>query len=214
MPDEPAKIRVLVEDDCPIVRKGMIALLTGQVDMEMVNISRENESDLSAPGVQPHIVLFDFDRSVSAVDIAKKFPSAKLVVFTDRQNEEHIYRAIQAGARGYLDKRAPLQGILDCIRTVTEGQTWIPQQVAERLAKRMATPQLTRREHEVLLQMAQGKSNKEIGVALRLSEGTVKVHMTHILGKFKVGGRLAAATLATSRGLILRPNLKGQEEAA
>jgi two-component system NarL family response regulator len=214
MQNEPAKIRVLVEDDCPIVRTGMIALLAGQVDIEMVNISRENEADLSAPGMQPHIVLFDFDRSVSGADIAKTFPSAKLVVFSYRQTEEHIYRVIQAGARGYLDKRASLEDILDCIRTVSSGQTWIPPQIAELLAKRIATPELTRREHEVLLQMAQGKSNKQIGVALGLSEGTVKVYMTHILGKFKVGGRLAAVTLATSRGIILQPTLAAQKEAA
>ena len=139
---------------------------------------------------------------------------AKIVVFTDKRSEEHIYQAIQAGARAYLDKKAPLNEILDCIRTVNEGQTWIPQPIAELLARRMTSPQLTAREHQVLLQMAQGKNNKQIGMALGLRDGTVKVHMTHILGKLKVTGRLEALAAATSRGLISQVSSHDAQENA
>src|ERR1041385_2398719 len=199
------KISILIADERPIIREGVMALLGNQADMEIFDATK---------GVDPNIVLFDFAPSISAYVIAKKYPSAKLVVFTDSQGEEHIYQAIQAGARGYLDKCASLEQILDCIRTVERGQTWIPQQVAELLARRMSTPQLTRREQEVLFQMAQGKSNKQIGLALGLSEGTVKVYMTHILGKLKVSGRLEALAAATARGLISHPTWPAYETTA
>ena len=202
-PNEQQKISIFVVDDRPIVREGVMALLASQADMEVVNTLQDGKLDLSAQeGAHPDVILFDFAPNTSVFGIAKKYPSAKIIVFTDWQSEEHIYQAIQAGARAYLDKRSPLGMILDCIRTVTRGQTWIPQEVAELLARRMAAPRLTRREQDVLFEMAQGKSNKQIGTALCLSEGTVKVYMTHILGKLKVSGRLEALAAATERGLV------------
>jgi two-component system NarL family response regulator len=187
------KINILIADERPIVQEGMIALFGSQPDMEVVNAEAV---------VNPDVVFYDFAPFLSTFGIVKKYPSAKVVVFTDCQSEEHIYQAVQAGARAYLDKSASLQQILDCIRTVMRGQTWIPQHIAELLARRMMIPQLTRREQSVLFEMAQGKSNKQIGLALGLSPGTVKVHMTHILGKLKVSGRLEALAAATARGLV------------
>ena len=209
------KIRVLIADDSPIVREGMKALLASQSDMTVVYLPQSTKLDWSdQQETNPDVVLYDFSPTISMSGISRKYPLAKIVVFTDKRSEEHIYQAIQAGARAYLDKKAPLNEIIDCIRTVNEGQTWIPQPIAELLARRMTSPQLTSREHQVLLQMAQGKNNKQIGMALGLRDGTVKVHMTHILGKLKVTGRLEALAAATSRGLISQVSSHDAQENA
>jgi len=197
------KIKILVADEHPIVREGMSALLARQPDMEVVGYAPNGQPDLAGDGeVSPDVVLFDFSASVSVFGIAKKYSSAKIIVFTARESEEHIYQAVQSGARGYLLKSALLEEILECIRTVVRGQSWIPRQMGELLAKRMAAPELTKRERDVLAAMAQGKSNREIGNMLQLSEGTVKVHVTHILEKLKVNGRTEALAAATARGLV------------
>jgi DNA-binding NarL/FixJ family response regulator len=197
------KIKIVFADEHPIVCEGLSALLAKQPDMEILSSMQTGTED-SGPLDQQHpdIVLVDFAVPASLFKMVEKHPSAKIVVFTASQSEEHIYQAVHAGACGYLLKTAPLEQIIDCIRSVFRGQSWIPQTVGELLARRMASPQLTRRERDVLFAMSQGRSNKEIGLFLGVSEGTVKVHMTHILEKLKVSGRTEAIAAATSRGLI------------
>jgi two-component system NarL family response regulator len=124
------------------------------------------------------------------------------VIFTTCRGEEDIYRALRAGAYGYLFKNTPLNELLECIRAVADGKRWIPPAVASRLGKRVADRGLTARETEVLRAVASGKSNKEIGSVLAISEATVKVHMTHLMEKLNVAGRTEAISEAIRRGLV------------
>jgi len=134
--------------------------------------------------------------------ICAKEPSARLIIITLYQSEEDVYRSLQAGAQGYALKDASLDDLIDCIHAVGKGKTWIPPEIGAKLAKRVTDPELTPRESDVLHAVALGKSNKEIGSQFNISEGTVKVHVTHILGKLKVTGRTEAINVAVKRGLV------------
>jgi len=196
------KIKVLVADEQPIVREGILALIARQPDMEIVGEARNGDGLRLQEEDLPNVVLFDLSPPFSGLELVKRYLPAKVVAFTSRPSEEHIYQAMQAGVRGYLLKSAALDEIIGCIRAVAEGRSWIPPGIADLLARRMAAPQLTRREKDVLGAMAEGKSNKDIGALLGLSEGTVKVHISHILEKLKVSGRTEALATAAARGLV------------
>src|SRR4030081_2217411 len=127
---------------------------------------------------------------------------ARIIVLTTFDGDEDIYRAIQAGAKGYLLKDAPREALMDCIRRVHSGETCIPVHLAAKLAGRVSGETLSEREIDVLKLMAQGKSNKEIGSALFISEGTVKSHVKGIFAKMNVISRTEAVANATRRGLI------------
>src|SRR5581483_6454554 len=115
--------------------------------------------------------------------IRQEFPAARVIVLTTFDGDEDIYRALQAGARGYLLKGMFGDELMDAIRAVYAGKSRIPQAVAERLAVRMGGQELTSRELDVLKLIVAGKSNKEIGADLRISEATVKTHINSILSK-------------------------------
>jgi len=201
-------LTVLVADEHPVVREGLVALINRQADMRVVGEASNGREAVEQFIAQRPSVAFLALRmpvmdGVDAVQaIREKVPTARLVIFTTYQNEEAIYRAVQAGAGGYVPKDTPAGDLIECIRTVSNGGTWIPPAVAAKLAKRVAARELTPREMEVLRLVVRGKSNKEIGVALDISEATVKVHMTHILEKLKVTGRTEAIGVAVSRGLV------------
>jgi two-component system NarL family response regulator len=127
---------------------------------------------------------------------------ARLVIVTLLESEEDIYRALRAGALGYVLKAATADQLICCIEAVAGGCTWIPTEVGAKLAKRVTDQSLTMREMDVLRAVTLGKSNKEIGVVYNISEGTVKVHMTHIFEKLKVTGRTEAINVAVKRGLV------------
>jgi DNA-binding NarL/FixJ family response regulator len=158
-------------------------------------------------GLHPDITLIDLRMPIidglNAVrSICAKEPSARLIVITLYQGEEDVYRALQAGARGYALKDASLDELIACIHAVSNGSTWIPAEVGAKLAKRVADRELTPREWEVPNAVVDGKSNKEIATVFKISEGTVKVHMTHILEKLRVTGRTEAINVAVRRGLV------------
>jgi two-component system NarL family response regulator len=134
--------------------------------------------------------------------IRKEFPEARLIVLTTYDGDEDIYRALQAGARGYLLKDMLREGLLEAVRAVHEGQRRIPAEVANRLAERLTRSELTAREMEVLELIVKGKTNKEIGAELGVAEGTVKIHINNILSKLGVSDRTQAATFALQRGII------------
>jgi two-component system NarL family response regulator len=123
-------------------------------------------------------------------------------MFTTCQSTEDVYRAVRAGAQGYVFKNAPVEELIQSICAVAAGRQWIPSAVGAQLARRIVDRELTTREREVLVGITDGKSNKEIGVALNISEATVKVHVTHILEKLKASGRTEAIRLAVQRGLV------------
>jgi two-component system NarL family response regulator len=207
-PDTSLPLKILIADDHPVVREGLAALIGRRKDMTIVaQASNGSEAVEQFFACRPDIALLDLRMPVmdgidAVATIYQKDPAARLVILTIHQNEEDIYRALQVGAQGYLSKSAPVEELVECIRAVVAGRTWVPPGVGAQLAKRVATRELTRREHDVLHAMSVGKSNKEIGVALDISEGTVKVHMTHILEKLKAGGRTEAIGVAVKRGLV------------
>jgi DNA-binding NarL/FixJ family response regulator len=199
---------VLIADDLPIVREGLARLINSRSDMQVVaEAANGREAVDKFITYSPDIALLELrlplmDGVEAVISICERVPSARLVIFTTCQGEEDIYRAMRAGAYGYLPKDASLAELVECIRAVAEGKRWIPLAVAARLGKRIAAKALTLRELEVMRELSSGKSNKEIGTVLDISEATVKVHMTHILEKLKVTGRTEAINAAMRRGLV------------
>lgn len=199
---------VLIADDLPIVREGLAKLINGRSDMRVVAEATNGREAMEKFLAQsPDIALIELrlplmDGVETVISIREKLPSAHVVIFTTCQGEEDIYRALRAGALGYVLKNTPLMELVECIRAVAEGRRWIPLGVAAKLGKRVGDKALTARELEVIRILSNGKSNKEIGVVLDISEATVKVHITHILEKLKVTGRTEAINVAVRRGLV------------
>ena len=201
-------LTILVADDHPMVREGLVAVINRQSDMRVVaEAVNGREAVEKFVTLRPDIALLDLrmpmmDGIEAVMSIYEQAPEARLVIVTTYQSEEDIYRALRAGAQGYLLKDAPVEDLIECIHTVGDGKTWIPPAVGAKLARRVTERSLTAREMEVTRALAKGKSNKEIGVALNISEGTVKVHVTHMLEKLKVTGRTEAIGAAVKRGLV------------
>jgi two-component system, NarL family, response regulator len=199
---------VLIADDHPVVREGLATLINRRSDMRVVaEAANGREAVEKFLAHSPDIVLLELrlpimDGVEVVMSICEKMPAARLVIFTTCKGEEDIYRAVKAGAFGYLLKETPLNEVVECIRAVARGTRWIPPGVAAMLGKRVADRALTAREMEVIRALTSGKSNKEIGTLLDISEATVKVHITHILEKLKVAGRTEAINVAMRRGLV------------
>jgi two-component system NarL family response regulator len=201
-------IRILVADDHHVVRQGLVALLKTVSGFEVVAEAADGKQALDCfDKHQPDITLMDLRMpklgGVEAVaQIRRKYPVARIIVLTTFDGDEDIYRALQAGAKGYLLKGMFGEELIEAIRAVHAGKTRIPSPIAERLADRMGGPALTSRELEVLKQIVAGRSNKEIGGELSISEATVKTHINSILGKLGVTDRTQAATTALQRGIV------------
>ncbi len=201
-------IRIMVVEDHHIVRQGLIALIRSVPGLEVAAEAADgNEAIRQFRQHQPDIALMDLRLpNLGGVDaitaIRSEFPAARIIVLTTFDGDEDIYRALQAGARGYLLKGMDAEELIDAIRTVHAGKTRVPASVAQRLAGRMGGHELTARETEVLKQIVAGKSNKEIGTVLFISEATVKTHINSLLGKLGVTDRTQAATTALQRGIV------------
>ena len=207
-PDLPKSLTILIADDHPVVREGLVSLISRESDLRVIAQARDGREALEQFLVHhPDVVLLDMrmpvmDGIVTLMAICEKEPAARVCMVTSYQNEEAVYQCLRAGARGFVLKEASGIELVDCIRTVAAGSTWIPPRVGAMLAKRVAERELTRRETDVLQLVANGKSNKEIGVAFDISEATVKVHVTHMLEKLKASGRTEAINLGVKKGLI------------
>ncbi|MEM7798561.1 MAG: response regulator transcription factor [Chloroflexota bacterium] len=201
-------IRILIVDDHPVVREGMAALIERRPDLTVVGEARDGEEALSLfRQSRPDVTLIDLRMpKMNGVEVIRSlrqaFPEARFIVLTTFDGDEDIYRALEAGARAYLLKDTPRDELLSTIRAVHAGQKHIPPELAARLTERMFTPELTARELDVLHEIVAGKSNREIGQALSISEGTVKVHVNSLLGKLGVSDRTQAVTVALKRGLV------------
>ncbi|HXB22175.1 MAG TPA: response regulator transcription factor [Candidatus Solibacter sp.] len=203
-----AYITVLVADDHPVVRKGLVTEINDQSDMHVVAEAQNGEEAVEMFLTHhPDVCLLDLRMPVmdglqTVISIREKEPNACLVIVTSYETREDIYRAMQAGARGYFLKESPVREVLECIRTVAAGSSWIPPAVGAKLATRLGDLELTPRELDVLHSITKGKSNKEIGAEFNIAESTVKVHVSHILEKLKVTGRTEAINVAVQRGLV------------
>jgi DNA-binding NarL/FixJ family response regulator len=202
------KIRVLIADDHVTVTAGLVAIIGMQPDMvviaeatngrEAVNLWRNHHPDVTLLDLRMPLL----DGVSALAGIHQEDASARVIVLTTYDTDNEIYRAIKAGAKGYVLKDARREELLDCIRRVSRGETCIPQAMLERLAAGLSSEALTGRELDVLTLLARGKSNKEIGVNLYISETTVKAHLRSIFAKLNVLSRTEAIAAASRRGLV------------
>jgi two-component system, NarL family, response regulator len=203
-----ASIRILVVDDHPVVLAGLTSMLGTQAGIEVVGIASSGEEALDLlPRAQADVMLLDLRMpGMNGVDTLHAMNRVKLatraIILTSFETDEDIYRAVQAGAHGYLMKDAPQADMIAAIKAVSSGKRYFPSHIAERLAERMMRTNLTGRELEVLQMLARGLTNKEIGRALDISGNTVRNHVNSIIEKLEVSDRTEAATTAIHRGLI------------
>jgi DNA-binding NarL/FixJ family response regulator len=204
-------IRLMIADDHHIVRQGLVALLKTVDGFVVVAEASNGQEAIDCYELhQPDVTLMDLRMpqlgGVEAVRaIRMKHPAARIIVLTTFDGDEDIYRALQAGAKGYLLKGMFGDELFDAIRAVNAGRSRIPAAVAERLAERMGGPGLTGRELDVLKLVVGGRSNKEIASVLYISEATVKTHINNLLSKLGVSDRTQAATTALQRGIVHLP---------
>jgi two-component system NarL family response regulator len=208
MVSETNKLRVMVVDDHPLMRLGLRTRINTEADMEVVAEAGDGPTAVTAYNEhKPDIMLLDLrlpgmDGPQIITAIRKTDPDAKIIIVTTYDADEDVYRAVQAGARGYLLKGTFAEGMLEAIRNVHAGRRLIAPEVAARLADRVSSPSLTTREVGVLELVAKGMSNKEIGAALFVSETTIKYHLKNIYSKLGANDRTEAALLAAQRGIL------------
>jgi two-component system NarL family response regulator len=202
------QIRVVIADDHPVVREGLEALVNSQQDMNVVGEAANGKQAVQQFLLQcPDILLLDLRMpEMSGIEaihaILEKAPKAKIIVLSTYNTDEDIYQALKAGAKAYLLKDSPREQLLESIRSVHSGRLSISSSIGERLASTLRGPKLTDREIEIMRFMVGGKTNKEIGASLTITEGTVKVHVGHILKKLGAGGRTDAIRISLERGIV------------
>jgi DNA-binding NarL/FixJ family response regulator len=203
-------IRVLLVDDHPVVRSGLAGLLAAEDDLEVVGEAGDGMEAVSlAERLQPDVVLMDLHMPVldgpgATTELARRVPSARVLVLTTFDTDADIVRAVEAGATGYLLKDTPRDQLVDAVRRAANGETVLAPPVAARLMRRMRDRdfELTAREMQVLQGVARGLSNAAIGRELFVSEATIKTHLLHIFEKLDVSDRTAAVTVAMTRGIL------------
>lgn len=205
-------IAIIVVDDHPIVRQGLVATLDDESDLEVVGSAGSAEDALTlAARLSPNVILLDLELpGLSGVEAIPRLleisPSSRILVFTAYDTDERVLRAVRAGAAGYLLKGAAVAEITGAIRTVAKGGTALAPSAAATLAGALRAPRgagpLTSREREVLRLIAQGLPGKQIAGALGISERTVKFHTAALIRKLGADNRAQAVALAAQRGLL------------
>lgn len=201
-------ITVLCVDDHPLVRKGIAAILATEPDIQLVAEAGSGQEAVAAfRKHKPEVTLMDLrmpgmDGIEATKQIRQISPDAKILALTSYDGDQEIYRALEAGVRGYLLKEMVHTEIVRAIRVVHSGKRLMPPEVAERLSEHFPQVALTPREIEVLQHVAKGYGNKEIGLRLGTAAGTVKMHLQNILSKLGASDRTHAVTLAIRRGII------------
>lgn len=201
-------IRVMVIDDHPIFRGGLVALIAAHPGLRLVAEGGDGEQAIALYREhRPDVTMMDLSMPLlggadATERIVSEFPDARIVVLTTWDGDTDIHHALAAGARGYLLKNALSQTVVEAIRQVHRGNKVVPPEVSQRLAEHTPRVELTERELEVLNHLAKGWSNKEIAAAIGRTDATVKVHVLHILEKLGVDDRTGAVTVALKRGII------------
>jgi two-component system, NarL family, response regulator len=203
-------ITLMIVDDHPVVREGLAAIFKSQKDIRIVAEAADGEEACKLYDERsPDVVLLDLRmpnkdglHAISEL-MTRNPPKPRIIVMTTYESEEDIRRTLKAGAKGYLAKGTAPQEIREAVRKVAKGDSLLPPSIASKLAQSMAHPELSERELQVLQYMANGRSNKEIGQVLYISENTVKAHVKSILAKLDAMGRTEAIAIAIKRGLIV-----------
>jgi two-component system, NarL family, response regulator len=202
-------ISVLIADDHPVVREGLAAIFKSQKDIKVVAQATNGEEALELCNEHsPDVLLLDLrmpkkDGLQVITELTARRPSRpRVIVMTTYESEEDIRRALKAGAKGYLVKGTTPREIRESVRRVAAGESLLPGAIASKLAESMVHPELSERERQVLQYIANGRSNKEIGQILYISENTVKTHVKSILTKLDAMGRTEAIAIGLQRGLI------------
>lgn len=199
-------IRVFLADDHPPLRAGLAAILNSQPDIKVVGEAGTGREALESEEVADVYVV---DIRMPAGDgihviqqLMKRDPASKVLVLTTFDNEEDVFRALEAGARGYLLKDTTTEELVSALRQVYAGERYLPHGIATRLADRLVRPTLTPRELDVLRLVAKGRTNKELASAMFVSEETVKTHMKALFLKLGVHDRAEAVSVSLKRGII------------
>ena len=203
-----AEIKVMIVDDHPTFRMGLAALIDSQPGMSVVAQYSSGEEALAAyqPGAAS-VILMDLRLSgmggvETIMGLQARDPGVRVIVLTTYDADEDVFRAMQSGAKSYLLKDMSTEEIAGTIRAVHQGRTEVSPRIAERLAERAQRQSLTAREQEVLNLLVRGRSNKEIGAQLFISEETVKSHLKTLFAKLKVRDRTDAAISAVRHGIV------------
>ncbi len=213
---QPARVRVVLVDDHPVVRAGILGMLAAESDIEVVGeagTGREALQVVAAAG--PDVVLMDLRMpDLDGVEATRALRATehppRVVILTTYDTDADILRAVEAGATGYLLKDAPRQELAEAVRAAARGETVLSPPVAAKLVSRMRgadAPALTSREIDVLDLVARGLTNGQIGRALLIAEATVKTHLLRAFAKLGVDDRTAAVTTAISMGIIAAPRV-------
>lgn len=204
----PASLSVMIVEDHPTFRMGLAALIESQPDMTVTEQFSTGEAVLAAykPGAAS-VVLMDLRLPgiggvETIIGLRARDPEVRVIVLTTYEADEDVFRAMQSGARSYLLKDMSTEEIAGTIRSVDRGGTELPPRIAERLAARAQREDLTTREREVLQLLVRGRSNKEIGAQLYISDETVKSHLKTLFAKLNVRDRTHAAISAVRQGIV------------
>lgn len=202
------RIRILIVDDHAMMRFALAEAIAGETDLSLVaEASNGREALALYQKHQPDVVTMDFqlpgpDGAESTGALRAEYPDARVILLSVFEGEEDIWRAVQAGARGYVPKSAEIAEVLHGIRELATGREYFPPTIAERLASRRKRDTLSARELQVLRAIVDGRSNKEIASHLQLSEAAVKLYISNTLAKLGVADRTQAAIQAVRRGIV------------
>lgn len=201
-------IRLLIADDHPVVRDGVAAIINQHDDLKIVaEASNGSEAVAAHEAHNPDVTLLDLRMpdvdGIKVIEaVLQRSTNARFIVLTTFDSEEDVASAMRAGAKGYILKDCPRRDLVDAIRAVHSGSTWIAPPVGSKLMEQMSRHHLTPRELETLRLLTEGKSNKEITAALSIAAGTTKVHLNKLFQKLGVTSRTEAMAEAAKRGLV------------
>ncbi|WP_425253573.1 response regulator [Janthinobacterium sp. NFX145] len=208
LPPADAPITLLIADDHPLILAGLASLIASLPGFLLLGQAGTGRAAVELyRELRPDVVLMDLNmpemHGIEAIErICADDVQAKIVILTTYQGEDSVHRALRAGARGYLLKDSGFLQLTQCIRQVAAGRHYLPPELAAQQAGRIDANRLSKREHDILLHLSAGKSNKMIARSAGIEVGTVKFHVNNILTKLNVSSRTEAATVAARRGLL------------